>query len=64
MPYGKFVKRGNKVIVHKKSGGKAFASHSPSKAKAHKTAGMREMAEKGTLRVAKRGKRKKKSRRA
>lgn len=57
MPYTKLKKRGGKVDVYKN--GKAFTSHSPSRAKAHKTAGMREMAEKGTLRVAKRGKRKK-----
>jgi hypothetical protein len=53
MPYDKFTKRGNTVRVHKKGGG-GFTSHSPSKAKAHKTAAMREMAAKGTLRVAKR----------
>lgn len=48
MPYKKFVKRGNKVDVYKN--GKAFTSHSPSKARAHKTAGIREAAEKGRLR--------------
>jgi hypothetical protein len=45
MPYTKFVKRGSKVNVYKN--GKAFTSHSPSKAKAHKTAGVRDAYAKG-----------------
>ncbi|KPK68169.1 hypothetical protein AMJ82_08895 [candidate division TA06 bacterium SM23_40] len=56
MPYTRFKRRGKQVDVYKD--GKAFTSHSPSKAKAHKTAAMREMAEKGKLRVAKKRKRK------
>ncbi|KPK66952.1 hypothetical protein AMJ82_11555 [candidate division TA06 bacterium SM23_40] len=52
MPYTRFVRRGNKIDVYKD--GKAFTSHSPSKAEAHRTAGLRHSARKGKLRVAKR----------
>lgn len=56
MPYKRFVKKGSKVEVFKN--GHAFTSHSPSKAAAHRTAGLREAAEKGTLRVAKKARKK------
>lgn len=53
MPYDKFTKTDGKVRVHKRGGG-GFTSHSPSKAKAHRTAALREAAARGKLRVAKR----------
>lgn len=45
MPYTRFVKRGNKVDVYKREGGrevKAFTSNSPSLQAAHRTAAIRE----------------------
>jgi len=47
VPYSRFVKRGKVVDVYKRTPTgevKAFTSHSPSKAKAHKTAARRELA--------------------
>lgn len=57
MPYTRFVKRGGKVDVYKRQGGKevlAFTSHSPSKEVAHRTAAIRESHSDGGKRKAKR----------
>ena len=59
MPYTRFVKKDGHVDVYKKEAGKevkAFTSNSPSVASAHRTAGIREAASEGRLRVKARSK--------
>jgi hypothetical protein len=52
MPYTSFKRTGKGIRVSKKGGG-GFTAHTTSKAQAHKTAALRELASKGKLRVAK-----------
>jgi len=52
MPYTRFVKRGDHVDVYKREGGhevKAFTSHSPSLAEAHRKAAIRESHATGSM---------------